>query len=166
MQIQANIIQIVEAYVNKTHGTSYAITMPKVTFDIKGVTSGVAILRNHEVQFNLQIAIDNWPEFRQTIAHEVAHLVAYKINPCDRYHGRTWKSVMIMFGHEPRRCHDYVCQKAKNTKKFQYTCTPGCRFEHHHEIGLNRHRKFQAGTLSFFQCKSCGQKLTFVQQLT
>jgi hypothetical protein len=42
---------------------------------------------------------------RNTVVHELAHLLTRKLHPRAAAHGREWKSVMAGMGESPKRCH-------------------------------------------------------------
>lgn len=118
----------------------YGITvkMPKVFFDLRGTTAGTANYRDWVIRLNPAIMMANLSEFRQTILHELSHLVNDIVHPeahrpvSSRYstrrakrdpHGAGWAEVMRVLGLEPRRCHSYDVSTA--VKGYKYTCT-GC----------------------------------------
>ena len=46
--------------------------------------------------------------FRQTIPHELAHMVAWRVFGYEGAHGIPWKNVMIALGLEPRIYHSML----------------------------------------------------------
>jgi len=53
---------------------------PEVSFKLRGQKAGVAHLHENLLRFNLQLYRENQDDFlRQTVAHEVAHLVAHQL---------------------------------------------------------------------------------------
>lgn len=53
---------------------------PEVSFRLRGLKAGVAHLQENKLRFNLQLYRENREDFlRQTVAHEVAHLVAHQL---------------------------------------------------------------------------------------
>ncbi|WP_325948779.1 SprT-like domain-containing protein [Pseudomonas putida] len=53
---------------------------PEVSFKLRGQKAGVAHLHENLLRFNLQLYRENQEDFlRQTVAHEVAHLVAHQL---------------------------------------------------------------------------------------
>jgi SprT protein len=118
----------------------YGITVktPKVFFDLRGTTAGTANYRDWVIRLNPAIMMANLSEFRQTVLHELAHLVNDIVHPeahrptTSSYsarrvkrdpHGAGWAEVMGVLGLEPRRCHSYDISAA--VKGYKYTCT-GC----------------------------------------
>lgn len=68
---------------------------PEVSFKLRGQKAGVAHLHENLLRFNLQLYRENQEDFlRQTVAHEVAHLVAHQLFG-DRIqaHGEEWQLI-------------------------------------------------------------------------
>ena len=92
---------------------------------------------------------------QQTVAHEVAHLVARRIHGSRiRPHGREWQAVMREFGVEPRRCHDFDTTRStlRRLRRFRYHCD--CS---EHQITTIRHNRVLAGQR--YLCRRCGEAL-------
>ena len=123
------------------------LSAPTVKFDKKGTTAGTARDSTYTINLNLIIMIDNPDSIEDTTAHEFAHLVDGVVNPETRetnvvwdprrgarrtkrdIHGATWKSIMILFGFEPARCHNLDVSRARvrstrSTKVHVWKC--GC----------------------------------------
>jgi SprT protein len=138
------------------------VTMPRteIRFDLRGTSAGqarvggvgAALIRYNPtlLQLHPQQFIEN------TVAHEVAHVVAYVRNgPGIRPHGPEWKSVMRRFGVEPSRCHGYDVSRlrTRSLQRFTYRC--GCGT---HEISSIRHNRVRThGTV--YICRHCLQPL-------
>lgn len=103
------IINKVEYYVKMAEDKlQVAIPMPVIDFSIRGTTAGRAYYNENRIRFNADIVYLNPDEFiERTPGHEVAHLVAHKINPACSPHGSDWKRVMCKFNLPPIRCHSY-----------------------------------------------------------
>jgi SprT protein len=136
------------------------------TFDLKGRTAGRAWYATNTIQINLQLARDNFNDFmEQTIPHEVAHIIARKVyGTLIKPHGRQWKSVMLFFGCNPARCHDYDTQAARKTKRYFYNCECGKK--------LYLKRKTAAyinngnGNGSGYKCKTCQRFLNHPENVS
>ena len=84
---------------------------PRIEWVICGSTAGRAWLGQWRIQLNEQLCKENMEDFmNDTIPHEVAHLIAYKVFGDDG-HGDGWKSVMRALGLNPSRCHNYDTSK-------------------------------------------------------
>ncbi|MFZ4599981.1 MAG: SprT-like domain-containing protein [Terrimicrobiaceae bacterium] len=90
---------------NEEYNTEF--DFPHIEWTVIGTTAGRAWLNQWRIQLNEQLCKENVEDFiSQTIPHEVAHLVAYKVYGDDG-HGNGWKSVMRALDLDPTRCHDY-----------------------------------------------------------
>src|SRR5690554_6055546 len=69
---------------------------PQVSLRLRGQKAGVAHLQENLLRFNAQLYRDNREHFlKQTVAHEVAHLVAHQLfGPRIKPHGEEWQSIM------------------------------------------------------------------------
>lgn len=130
-----------------------------IRFDLNGraagmvrfVSSGTAVIRYNPVL--LEKFRDSF--IRQTVPHEVAHVVVaahypYRTAP----HGPEWRLMMEFFGAEPRRCHTYPVDgsEVRRLRRFSYRC--GCR---EHLITAIRRNRIARGQ-SYF-CRYCGELL-------
>lgn len=152
---------------NKRYGIN--MSYPTITFDLRGTTAGMAYSGEHKVQFNAGLLVRNVDEMLEdTVPHEVAHLVTYRLHPTSRRwtgkkwvrtikpHGDEWKSVMRALGVTPDRTHNMDVSEVrvkKNVTKYEYRCN--CRT---HEVGGKVHNKIQAGHT--YTCRKCKGKLT------
>ena len=97
---------------------------PQVSFKLRGQKAGVAHLTENKLRFNPQLYQENQDDFlRQTVAHEVAHLIAHqlfglRIQP----HGEEWQLIMRgVYELPPDRCHTYAV-KRRQVSRFIYRC--------------------------------------------
>lgn len=73
--------------------------MPTVSFDVTGRVAGIAYLDENRVSFNLAIAAANMDKFKNTVIHELAHLVVDKYYPMARQaHGKEFRWVCQHLG--------------------------------------------------------------------
>jgi len=101
-----------------------------VRWDLRGLVAGTANRTHYLIRLNEHIAKAEGEAYRQTIAHEIAHLVTYwrfrQRLKQPRPHGREWAEVMKAFGCEARRCHQYQsATRVKQRTTYAYHCT-GC----------------------------------------
>ena len=144
---------------------------PAIDYDKRGTTAGTA--SNHYViNLNSVLLMENVDAFiKRTVPHEFAHLVDAIVYPHTRetrivwtrsgrprrskrdLHGRTWKSIMHLFGCESSRCHSYDTTNAKVKKVagHVYVCRT-CKKEM--SLGPKRHRKMQIGVK--YWMRGCG----------
>lgn len=98
---------------------------PEVNLKLRGQKAGVAHLQQNLLRFNEQLYRENTEHFlRQTVAHEVAHLVAHqmfgaRIQP----HGEEWQLIMRgVYELPPDRCHTYAIRRRVGTR-YVYRCS-------------------------------------------
>lgn len=147
----------------------YKIGDVDIRFDLKGKTAGQVIASKRVIRYNLNaISVDGgWEHLvNHTVPHEVAHLVqrtnpnwpkSRKANPS---HGRYWKHVMAHFGVKATRCHSLNLPTARKTRKFLYDCKCNSGVQ----VGLNRHKKIQAGSARF-SCRRCKSVIKFKAEI-
>lgn len=136
------------------------VPAPSLRFDLRGQAAGQAIWtrdRHPELRFNLAIA-RRYPEdfLRQTVTHEVAHLLTAACHGRTPPHGREWQAVMRFLGiADPRRCHDYEIDEStvRRQRRWPYRCA--CRS---HLVSTTRHRRMQRGA-ALYRCLHCGESL-------
>lgn len=97
---------------------------PAISFKLRGQKAGVAHLDENLLRFNPHLYQENREDFlRQTVAHEVAHLIARelfgrRIQP----HGEEWRSIMRgVFELSPQRCHSYAVSR-RSVTRYLYNC--------------------------------------------
>jgi len=137
---------------------------PSVIFKKRGATAGTANYARWQLNFNVTLLDENVDHFvKQTVAHEVAHLVCNVVYDGGKTHrvrgertsphGRNWASVMSVLGVPADTTHKYDVSnsaiKQKPRKKFSYHCT-GCKRDL--PMGAIRHKKQQSGRASYSHC--------------
>ncbi|UVE16549.1 SprT family zinc-dependent metalloprotease [Pseudomonas sp. LS44] len=131
---------------------------PQVCFKLRGQKAGVAHLHENKLRFNPQLYRENQEHFlKQTVAHEVAHLVAHqlfgsKIQP----HGEEWQLIMRgVYELPPDRCHTYAIHR-RQVSRFIYLCScPEGEFP----FSAQRHALVAKGRRYF--CRRCRATLKF-----
>ena len=97
-------------------------TRPQVSFKLRGQKAGVAHLTENKLRFNPQLYHENQEDFlRQTVAHEVAHLIAHQLFGLSiQPHGEEWQLIMRgVYELPPHRCHTYDV-KRRQVSRFIY----------------------------------------------
>ena len=82
------------------------MSYPKITYDLKGTVAGQAFYYENKLRLN-SVALKNYRDhfIKQTVGHEVAHLVAFQKHGHDiKPHGYEWANVMRMYKLPPDRC--------------------------------------------------------------
>ncbi|RRU72753.1 SprT family zinc-dependent metalloprotease [Stutzerimonas kunmingensis] len=100
-------------------------TRPQISLKLRGQKAGVAHLQENLLRFNEQLYRENTEHFlRQTVAHEVAHLIAHqmfgsRIQP----HGEEWQLIMRgVYELPPDRCHTYAIRR-RSVTRYVYRCS-------------------------------------------
>jgi len=131
---------------------------PEVSLKLRGQKAGVAHLQQNLLRFNEQLYRENTEHFlRQTVAHEVAHLIAHqmfgsRIQP----HGEEWQLIMRgVYELAPDRCHTYPIQRRPVTR-YVYNCS--CA-EQDFAFTAQRHALVAKGRR--YYCRHCKTTLAF-----
>ena len=131
---------------------------PNVSLTLRGQSAGMAHLQENKLRFNPQLYRNNTEDFlRQTVAHEVAHLVAHqmfgsRIQP----HGEEWQLIMRgVYELPPHRCHSYEVERRK-VNRFIYRCS--C-VDGEFPFSAQRHALVAKGRR--YYCRRCKVTLTF-----
>jgi predicted SprT family Zn-dependent metalloprotease len=121
-------------------------------------SAGQARYRDSRVSLNpyLYALEANRGEFRNTVIHELAHLVA----GAGKGHGPKWKAVFRHMGGNGQRCHNLEGASAfraapRRTRKVKVECQ-GCG--HVLEMGIVRARRMASGRRTYRHA-SCGGSL-------
>ncbi len=127
---------------------------PQNVFDLRGTTAGWAFPSSNKIRWNLQIAEKNQEAFfKDTIFHEVSHLIATWYYGCRCGHNREWRAIMRdVFNVEPKRCHNMNVEgcRARRTFLHRYVCACGQELL----VGTCVHNKIQANrTLIHKTCR-------------
>jgi SprT protein len=128
-------------------------------FNLNNTTAGLAFYIANKIHLNHRLFLQNKQDFfSQTIPHEVAHLVAFRVfGESAMGHGPEWKSVMRVFGVAPERCHNYDVSSVKRMRtitRFLFTCNcSGKVFE------LTPTQSKKADRDNNFSCRVCESKL-------
>ncbi len=131
---------------------------PQVSLRLRGQKAGTAHPRDNLLRFNACLYEENREDFlRQTVAHEVAHLVAYRLFGVGiRPHGEEWQRIMReVYGLPAKRCHDYAVQR-RRTIRYLYRCQcPDGEFP----FTAQRHSLVLRGRR--YLCRRCRTELAF-----
>jgi SprT protein len=167
LKIADSSVRLAEERARRCYGL--ALPAAAINYSLRGHCAGQALVTEDGrtfLRFNRTLLEENREDFiRQTIPHEVAHLVVNwrvrKRRQRPRPHGPEWQAVMRdCFALEPRRCHNYATTAARVVpRNFVYSC--GCR-EHH--LTSIMHNKISAHDLAL--CKQCRTPLRFITRRT
>lgn len=130
----------------------------EVKYDLRGRNSGQARYDSFTgkltLRLNSQLFTPEYSdELKNTIAHEVAHLVCYIYPRLGKNHDAGWRRVCIQLGGDGSRCHTLPLEKARKTRKAIYNVAGN---EMH--LGITRHKRIQQGKV--YRCNRSGQRIT------
>jgi len=104
------------------------------------------------IRLNKQLKKLDENNIRNTVGHELAHLICYYIYPGCQPHGREWKKIMKLMGLAPERCHNYDFKPARKTKRFKYVCE---KCGHSYSLTTYKHNKLKINP-RYYVCKCNG----------
>lgn len=130
---------------------------PQVSLKLRGQKAGVAHLHENLLRFNPQLYRENSEDFlRQTVPHEVAHLVAHQLfGDSIQPHGEEWQLIMRgVYELPPNRCHTYTIARRRVTRYiYRCPCTPEFPFTAQRHGWVRKGRRYV--------CRRCRQALVF-----
>jgi SprT protein len=150
-RVEACFVQA-EAYFQRS------FARPSICIRLRGHKAGVAHLQENRLRFNAQLYRDNPEDFlRQTVAHEVAHLIAHQLfGSRIRPHGREWRQIMqAVYALPALRCHSYAVQR-RPALRYLYRCQ--CP-EGDFPFSQRRHNLVNSGRQ--YLCRRCRALLIF-----
>ncbi|MBK5967840.1 MULTISPECIES: SprT family zinc-dependent metalloprotease [Thiorhodovibrio] len=132
---------------------------PEIRFDLRGQSAGQARCDARArcvVRFNPWLLLRHGEEFiDQTVPHEIAHWLTFKrFGRRARPHGPQWRELMVLFGAEPRRCHDYDLKEIPHRRVSSHSYHCSCQ---EHRLSAVRHNRARKGQT--YLCRRCGQPL-------
>ena len=120
-----------------------------IRYDIRGQCAGQARCRRDRIsgkafdlclRFNKEALAKDWAGMvKDTIPHEVAHLVAYARPELGAdNHNSQWERIARSLGCSGNRCHTMALTSARRTFRYRYVTPSGdvvvCRAKHHNLI--------------------------------
>jgi SprT protein len=138
-----------------------SFTRPLISLKLRGQKAGVAHLTENMLRFNPQLYRENHEDFlKQTVAHEVAHLVAHQMFGSGiQAHGQEWQLIMRgVYELPPQRCHTYAVQRRKGTHYIYHCQCP----QHAFDFSAQRHSLVAKGRR--YLCRRCRAALVFSGQ--
>lgn len=99
---------------------------PTIEYNLQGDVAGYAAYSRNAIRLNAELLAKNEEDFiKQTVGHEVAHLVARRVYSwkISRSHGIEWQRVMQVFNLPADRCHSYETTPARVHKTHECLCS-------------------------------------------
>ncbi|EIC20156.1 SprT family zinc-dependent metalloprotease [Thiorhodovibrio frisius] len=137
----------------------YGAASPAIRFDLRGQSAGQARFDARgrgTVRFNPWLLLRHGEEFiDQTVPHEIAHWLTFCLyGRKARPHGPQWRQLMVLFGAEPRRCHEYDLDDIPQRRVSSHSYHCACQ---EHQLSAVRHNRVRKGQT--YLCRRCGQPL-------
>ncbi|OED40803.1 hypothetical protein ACH42_15650 [Endozoicomonas sp. (ex Bugula neritina AB1)] len=153
--------RVTELYTHAERHFTKRFKQPYIRLDLRGDSAGQALPGKCQLRFNPILLRENRDHFvKQTIAHEVAHLLAHELfGPRVQAHGKEWQAIMInVFGLPADRCHTYDTRRSSK-RHWLYQCM--CEGK---TIPLStiRHNRVHKGTV--YLCNQCRGPLQFLRE--
>lgn len=160
-RVQAKIEECYQV-ANEYYGEEFPL--PEVMYDLNGQVAGYASYKANRIRLNYDCLV-NYSEdmINQTVPHEVAHLIAYRVFMLGRGirikpHGWEWRSVCGVLGIPATRCHSYEVKPARKVARpYVYSCA--CR-----EWPTTRclHKRMERGHT--YTCNDCRTQLRYERE--
>lgn len=146
MSIEATITDIFREYDAKARALypAYAARpVPRLTFYTKGRTAGLAKHGHWEVAINSHVAAQSLDALRNTVSHEVAHMVDFALR-LRSGHDRVWKMIHRSLGGDGARCAqgNLVPIRARAKNEYLYRNAAGAECW----VGPKHHAAMMRGT--------------------
>ncbi len=129
-----------------------------------GQVAGYARDGSDTITLNPVLLMENVDAFiHRTVAHEVAHVLDYRINGRRRtrsgrrdIHGPAWQAIMVVLGAPVSRCHSYDTSSVKRkSKKYIWFNDAGERMA----LSAIRHNRMLKGTHDYFMASHTGGRV-------
>ena len=126
--------------------------------DLLKAVAGRAYTHFNTLMYNNNMLEENEDDFiENTIPHEVAHLVTFKVSRTEKSHGPTWKWAMQnIYNLNPVTHHNYNTQSSVKSKRYEYFCLCGTNFY----ISKGIHNKICNGSLRY--CRKCNTPIIYI----
>lgn len=124
IEISRTVVEVI-----KNANATFKTQMPEpyIAFYTKGRAAGKAWWVENKLEFNEVLAKENSEAFKNTIIHEVAHLVTHRVFPnAKQAHGPEFKKVMRRLGGVANTYHTYDVSTVISRKKkvrYEVKCT-------------------------------------------
>lgn len=156
----ANFTQLVRICIEAAE-EKYGLLGPvDIRFDLKGMAAGQAQLRRGKliVRFNREALAKDWDHMvRETIPHEIAHLVAYaRPNLGAKGHNAMWKRIAQSLGCKGDRCHTIQLTPTRKRVRYFYKLPSGTELL----VGPQQHKNIQKlGLAAGYKLKTTGERI-------
>lgn len=148
MSIEVTIADLFREYDAKARSLypAYAARpVPRLTFYAKGCTAGLAKNGPWEVAINLHVAAQSLAVLRNTVSHEIAHMVDFAMRSHSA-HDRMWRIIHRSLGGDGARCAqgNLVPIRARAKNEYLYRNAAGAECW----VGPKHHAAMMSGKLT------------------
>lgn len=139
-----------------------------IRYDLKGRAAGMAGGTSRSrltgkvmglyLRFNREAIEKNWEDMvKQTIPHEIAHLVAYSFPQLGAdHHNWKWAQIDRALGGTGERCHRMELTPGRKTSRFVYKDSDGKEVQ----VGPKHHAGLQRGKYGYLRNGKTGARIT------
>lgn len=111
-ELQSECVEAIRQYVDKANKRwpQLQLCYPRIRFNLTGSVAGLATWGTNLVELHNRFLLKDPTDYiPNTAGHEVAHLVARRLNVHKniKSHGDEWQQVCWTFGIKAERCHRY-----------------------------------------------------------
>ena len=167
MTTTANFTQLVNLCLKIANDTYGDLGPVKIRYDLRGLSAGQARCKispitgvgyDLELRFNKEAMAKDWDHLvKETIPHEVAHLVAYaKPALGAKNHNKQWERIARSLGCKGERCHKIKLTPARRRIRYKYVTDSGAVVI----AGPKHHQRIQSlGRLALLTTRETGERL-------
>ena len=167
MNTQANFTQLVNLCLDIAREKYGDFGAVRIRYDLRGLSAGQARCNRDrvtgraydlELRFNKEAMAKDWDHLvRETIPHEVAHLVAYaRPDLGAKNHNGGWVRIARSLGCRGDRCHTIGLTPARRRLRYRYVTDSGMIVI----AGPKHHKRIQEhGRLAGLKCALTGERL-------
>lgn len=158
-EFKAEVQKQLKAAFDKYNIERHTPAQIQITCDIRGQCCGRAGHKSgkYYLKFNPEAISKYWDEMvKNTIPHEIAHIICYMRPFLGKKHDSGWKQVCRNLGGNDSRTHSMNLTSAKKVNEYTYKTDSGELVT----LKSGRHNKLQRGQVGWYQLKSTGEKIT------
>jgi len=151
--------QLVEAYCK--YQIDHNVYDVEISCKLRGRVAGRAARSyttdTYSLEFNKEAIALHYDEMvKNTVPHEIAHLICYHNPRLGRNHDSGWKSVCRSLGGSDSRCHSMELTPGKRIRKFTYISDSGQSID----LTTIRHNRLQRGQVLAYTLRATSEQIT------
>ena len=132
----------------------------RMTFDLRGTSAGMAYWFSGKIRLNNGLLVAHTLDemLNQTLPHELAHIIAGRMEGRKMGHGPRWRNIMRNLGLNPDRCHGMEVEHLKTRRERSYPATCGCGDR---TLSIRRGNRMRR-TGCTYRCGKCKTTITVI----